>query len=59
MSTKHIAWSLRIRDRKDWKRWNRSKEYNSFEELLAASKDWLEQHPNEFIQFSTRAYWCD
>lgn len=33
-----------IRDKKDWSRWNWSREYNSFEELMAACMPYLKEN---------------
>lgn len=44
-------WQLRVRDIKNWNWWDSSKVYSSFDELLAASKDWLEANPTRVIQF--------
>lgn len=44
-------WQLRVRDIKKWDYWTSSQVYSSFDELFAASKDWLEANPTRIIQF--------
>lgn len=51
------AWRMAIRDKKDWARWQFSKEYDSLDELFEASKAWLQEHPGRVIQFQSRTYW--
>jgi hypothetical protein len=50
-SIKVEQWQLRVRDIKKWDYWTSSQVYSSFDELLAASKDWLQANPNRIIQF--------
>lgn len=50
-SIKVEQWELRIRDIKKWDYWTSSQTYESFDELLAASKDWLQANPNRVILF--------
>lgn len=41
---KKTVWRMGIRDKKDWSRWNWSREYDSFEELMAACMPYLKEN---------------
>lgn len=55
--TEKKAWRLAVRDKKDWSRWSFSKEYDSLEAVMEASKDWIRANPGRVIQFQCRTYW--
>lgn len=46
-------WRLGIRDAKRWDLWRWSQNYSSFDELISASKAYLESHPGSVIIFRT------
>lgn len=50
-------WRMSIRDKKDWSKWSYSKEYESFEDLMAASCEYLKEHPGLVTCITTRSAW--
>lgn len=48
---------LGIRDKKDWNRWTFSQQYDTFEQLLSASSQWIKDNPGRVISFMTRKVW--
>lgn len=60
METKTVAkqaWRMAVRDKKNWERWQFSKEYDTVDELYQASRAWIESNPGRVIQFQSRTYW--
>lgn len=56
MATTKQAWRMGVRDKKDWKRWTWSKEYESFEELMKHATPYLKANPGVITRIITRSY---
>lgn len=53
MKTKTVFY-LRVQDAKNRRYWHDSQNYDSMEELFAACKSWLEEHPFTPVIFAQR-----
>lgn len=47
-------WRMGVRDKKDYNKWQWSREYNTFEDLMAASMPYLKANPGRVIRIITR-----
>lgn len=45
------VWRVGVQDKKDWKRWEFSGTYRTFEECLNASASWIQANPGRVIKF--------
>lgn len=50
------AWRMGIRDKHDWRKWQWSKEYDTFEELMKKSMPYLKANPGVITRIITRTY---
>lgn len=53
MKTKTVFY-LRVQDAKNRRYWRDSQNYNSMDELFAACKSWLEEHPFTPVIFAKK-----
>lgn len=44
-TTTKTVWRMGVRDKNDWRRWQWSKEYDSFELLMEKATPFLKSHP--------------
>lgn len=48
------VWRMGVRDKKDYNKWQWSREYNSFEELMLHSTPYLKAHVGAVTRIITR-----
>lgn len=53
-TTTKTVWRMGVRDKNDWRRWQWSKEYDSFELLMEAATPFLKSHPGAITRIITQ-----